>query len=82
LSGSTIVHLARGERLGVNGKVAVVLLGQSNGAHNAASGVVLFGNGLLNPLLAHTLVAVQGPLTVRIGPAGAFGAALCPHPRG
>jgi len=63
----------------VSGKVAVVLLARP-GARDVASGVVLFGNGLLNPGLAHTLVAVGGPLTLRIAPSGGFGSALCPEP--
>lgn len=69
----TTVRLARGDKVGVIGKVAVVLVtGPSLG-----STPVLFGYGLLNPGLSHTLVAVAGPLTLRIAPAGGFPPALC-----
>jgi len=81
LTGPSVVRLARGERLGVGGKVAVVLLDSSAGGHPLASGVVLFGNGLLNQSLSHTLVAVRGPLTLRIAPNGRLPTALCRQPR-
>ena len=39
------------------------------------------GVGMLNPSLRHTLVVVDGPLTVRVAPGasvGNLGTALCP----
>jgi hypothetical protein len=78
LPGPKIVRMVRGQRLGVSGKISVVLLDGSAGGHPQASGVVLFGNGLLNQSLAHTLIAVHGPLTLRVAPTGRFPAALCP----
>ena len=69
------LDLAEGQRIGIGTRVVVSLV--DRGAR--ASSPVGFGLGLLNPSLAHTLVAVA-PVTVRIAPglpAGPFRATLC-----
>ena len=74
-----VLHLAKGDRVGIVGKVLVVL---SDGP-TARSGVIPFGVGMLNQSLTHTLVVVAGPLTVRIsrgGPTGRVAPALCYRP--
>ncbi len=76
LTAPVVLHLHPHDRIGIVGKTLVVLVG--NGP--ARSAPVPFGVGLLNSSLAHTLVVVAGPLTLRIGPAGPpgpFGPAVC-----
>ena len=76
LTAPVVMHLRRGDQVGIVGKTLVILV---DGA-SARSAPVPFGVGLLNPSLAHTLEVVAGPLTVRIGPAGPtgrLGPALC-----
>jgi hypothetical protein len=71
-----VLHLTTGARVGIVGKVAVILLDGARGQ----SGVVPFGVGMLNPAPGHTLVTVSGPLTIRIargGPTGSVHPALC-----
>jgi hypothetical protein len=75
LRAGTTVRVQRDEKLGVTGRVAVVLL-----TPRGKSGVVLFGNGSLNPSLMHTLVAVAAPIRLRVVPVGSLGAALCKAP--
>ena len=70
----TVRTLAVGERIGLVGTVLVVLLATDT---RPSSVGVAFGNALLNPTRVHTLVAVAGPLTVRIAPSGRQGATLC-----
>ena len=73
------LHLRAGQRVGIVGKTVVVLL---DGTRRSAP--VAFGVGLLNPALAHTLQAVTGPLTIRIGPGGRtgiLGPAVCTAPK-
>ena len=80
LATPVVVRLVAGDRVGVVGKVVVVLLA-GPAAH---SGIVPFGVGMLNPSPGHTLVAVAGPLTLRIARGGATGRvapALCYAPR-
>ncbi len=70
------LHLVEGERVGIGGRVVVVLVDRGR----AASNPVGFGLGMLNPSLAHTLVAVA-PVAVRVSPGapvGPLGATLCP----
>ena len=77
LRAGTTLRLRPAEKLGVNGRIAVVLV-----TPGGNSGRLLFGNGSLNPSLTHTLVAVAGPLQLRVVPVGVFGAALCKAPPG
>jgi hypothetical protein len=76
LSAPVTLRLAKGERIGLVGRALVTMLdGPSD-----RSGVVPFGVGMLNASLGHTLVAVAGPLTIRISAgraAGRLGSALC-----
>ena len=70
------LHVLQGDRIGIGGRVQVVLVDRGR----AASSPVGFGVGMLNPHLAHTLVAVA-PVTIRVaaGPSvGPLGATLCP----
>ncbi len=69
-------RLVEGQRIGIGGQGVVVLLDRGR----AASSPVAFGVGMLNPHLAHTLLAVA-PVSIRIAPGapvGALGATLCP----
>jgi hypothetical protein len=73
------MRLDAGDRIGIGGQVVVALLDRGR----AISSPVVFGSALLNPGLAHTLVAVAGPLNVRIAPgpiAGPFGSGVCRNP--
>jgi hypothetical protein len=70
-----VLHLAQGDRVGIGGRTVVALLAGGR----AISHPVVFGVGMLNPSLRHTLVAV-GTLTVRIvpgAPVGPLGTTLC-----
>jgi hypothetical protein len=69
-----VLVLAVGNRIGIAGTVRVRLV-----AHEAesSSSFVSFGGGYLNATFVHTLVAVAGPLTLRIAPAGRLGTMLC-----
>src|SRR5439155_27364472 len=49
-----VLHLAQGERVGIGGRTVVALLAGGR----AISHPVVFGLGMLNPSLRHTLVAV------------------------
>lgn len=69
----TRIRLAKGDRIGVFGTVLVVLVTRPS----EQTAPVGFGDALLNPSRAHTLVAVAGPLTLRIAPARGSVAALC-----
>ena len=76
LTAPVVLHLEPHDRIGIVGKTLVVLVGTGP----ARSAPVPFGVGLLNSSLAHTLVVVAGPLTLRIGPAGPpgrLGPAVC-----
>jgi len=75
LRGSVDLHLEKGQRVGIGGRVVAVLVDRGR----AVSSPLGFGLGMLNPSLAHTLVAVA-PVSVRIAPGapvGPFGATLC-----
>jgi hypothetical protein len=69
------LHLLEGDRVGIGGRVQVVLVDRGR----AASSPVAFGMGMLNPHLAHTLVAVA-PVTIRVASGaavGPLGATMC-----
>jgi hypothetical protein len=69
------LDLVEGQRIGIGGRVIVVLVDRGR----AASSPVSFGLGMLNPSLAHTLVAVA-PVSIRVAPGapvGPLGATLC-----
>jgi hypothetical protein len=70
----TVRTLAVGDRIGLIGTVLVVLLATDT---QPSSVPVSFGDALLNPARVHALVAVAGPLTVRIAPSGRQRAMLC-----
>jgi hypothetical protein len=75
LRAPVVLHLAKGDRVGIGGRTVVALLAGGR----AISHPVGFGVGMLNPSLRHTLVAL-GPLTVRIAPGapvGRLGTTLC-----
>ena len=65
LRAGTTIRLRHAEKIGVTGRIAVVLL-----TPRGKSGVLLFGNGSLNPSLTHTLVAVASPLQLRVARSG------------
>ncbi len=66
--GAPLDHtMARGDKIGIIGNVAVVLRAGTGGPSSAP---VSFGSGLLNQSFVNTLVAVEGPLTLRIFPRG------------
>jgi hypothetical protein len=72
--------LAVGDRFGLagfGGPTGTVLVTLVTSENQPRSDAVSFGNALLNPTPVHTLVAVAGPLTLRIVPAGRNGAILC-----
>ena len=76
LSTPVTLRLAKGDRIGLVGRALVTLLD----GPSAQSGVVPFGVGMLNASLGHTLVAVAGPLTIRVSAgraASRLGSALC-----
>jgi hypothetical protein len=63
------------DRIGIGGRVIVVLVDRGR----VASNPIGFGVGMLNPSLGHTLVAVA-PVRIRIAPGapvGVLGATLC-----
>jgi hypothetical protein len=69
----TVTSLAKGQMLAVHGAIAVQLLAD---APITASQAVLFGESRLAGSNDHTLVAVAGPLRLRIGPVSR-GASAC-----
>src|SRR5207248_3346961 len=76
LRAPVVLHLAAGDRVGIGGRTVVALLARGR----AVSHPIVFGVGMLNPALLHTLIAVAGPLTVRIAPGapvGPLGTTLC-----
>jgi hypothetical protein len=69
------LELDEGQRIGIGGRVVVVL----RDGRRAVSNPVGFGLGMLNPSLAHTLVATA-PVSIRVAPGlpvGPLGATLC-----
>lgn len=71
-----VLDLRTGERFGLGGRAVVALLERGR----AVSHPVVFGVGMLNPSLRHTVVVVAGPLTIRVGPGapvGPLGTTLC-----
>jgi hypothetical protein len=73
LDAPTQIRLAKGDRIGIFGTVLVVLVTRPS----ETTAPVGFGTALLNPSFLHTLVAVAGPLTLRIARAPSSVAALC-----
>jgi hypothetical protein len=74
LDAPTPIRLATGDRIGIVGTVSVGVVGRPS----EQTAPVAFGSSLLNAAFAHTLVAVAGPLNLRIAPApSSFAAALC-----
>jgi hypothetical protein len=70
------LDLAEGQRIGIGGRVVVALVDRGL----PVSRPVAFGVGMLNPSLAHTLVALA-PASIRVAPGapvGPLGATLCP----
>jgi hypothetical protein len=65
--------LAKGDRIGIFGTISVGLVTRPS----EKTAPVAFGSSLLNPTFAHTLVAVAGPLTLRIAPVSSSVTALC-----
>ncbi len=61
----TVLRLANGESVGIDGTVDIALLSTATAP---ASDDVAFGVALLNPSPAHTLVAVAGPVVIRMTP--------------
>ena len=72
-AGPMIARLAKGQMLAVHGAIAVQLL---DGAPITASQTLRFGESRLAGSNDHTLVAVAGPLRLRISPASR-GASAC-----
>jgi hypothetical protein len=66
------LRLSKGHTIGIRGSVSVIQL-----ARGHSSAPVPFGNVFPNVSRDHTLVAVAGPLLLRIAPSPPFGGALC-----
>jgi hypothetical protein len=69
------LDLVEGQRVGIGGRVIVALVDRGR----VVSSPVGFGLGMLNPSLAHTLVAVA-PVSIRVAPGapvGPLGSTLC-----
>ena len=64
-----VVRLAQGDSVGIRGSVAVTLLATPTAPESPP---LPFGYALINQSVAHTLVAVAGPLAILIRPATAL----------